>query len=104
MSPSHATIVGTKIPPGKPTDLRCGNKNTTIDKRSESRLLEGGAVDLRELKALEIAVRSKIAFDGQVWVVPSQSAPSNKYRVTLAPPACQCEDFQLRAQPCKHVI
>jgi transposase len=62
-------------------------------------------VDLRELKALEIAACSKIAFAGGAWLVPSQASPGTKYRVTLEPaPSCQCEDFQLRQQPCKHVI
>jgi transposase len=62
-------------------------------------------VDLRELKALEIAARSKIAFADGAWLVPSQGSPGMKYRVTLEPaPSCQCEDFQLRQQPCKHVI
>jgi transposase len=60
-------------------------------------------VDMRELKALEIAARSKIAFADGVWLVPSQTS-SGKYRVTLAPPSCTCDDFQLRQQPCKHVI
>jgi transposase len=62
-------------------------------------------MDLRELKALEIAARSKIAFADGNWLVPSQSAPGTKYRVTLAPSSsCTCEDFQLRQEPCKHVI
>jgi transposase len=61
-------------------------------------------MDMRELKALEIAARSKITFDGGVWIVPSQTT-GNKYRVTIgAQPSCQCEDFQLRQQPCKHII
>jgi len=54
-------------------------------------------VDLRELKALELAARSKIAFDGSAWLVPSQTSPSGQYRVTLKPAlACECEDFTLR--------
>ena len=60
-------------------------------------------MDLRELKALEIAARCKIAFDGHTWFVPSQTT-STKYRVTLDPEHCECEDFQLRQQACKHVI
>jgi hypothetical protein len=34
-------------------------------------LVQGGAVGMRELKALEIAARSYIAFAKSVWVVPS---------------------------------
>jgi transposase len=64
----------------------------------------GCFVDLRELKGLEIAARSRIAFDGGVWIVPSQTS-SGKYRVTLKPgaDACTCDDFALTAKPCKHI-
>jgi transposase len=104
MSSSHAQIVVTKIPPDKPTNLGCGNKNTTMDKGTVERLLEGLPVDLRELKALEIAARCKISFADGCWLVPSQTT-SAKYRVTIGdPPSCTCDDFNLRAQPCKHVI
>jgi transposase len=60
-------------------------------------------VDLRELKALEIAARSKIVFNLGRWLVPSQTT-GKTYPVTINPPSCACEDFQLRQQPCKHVI
>ncbi len=60
-------------------------------------------MDLRELKTLEIAARSRIVFEGGAWLVPSQTS-GGKYRVTLDPISCTCEDFGLRAQPCKHVI
>jgi transposase len=61
-------------------------------------------MDLRELKALEIAARTKIVFADGVWLVPSQTSPASKYRVTLDPIGCTCEDFVLRQnQPCKHV-
>jgi transposase len=61
-------------------------------------------MDVRELKALELAAKSRIAFDGKAWLVPSQSG-NGKYRVTIKPEAsCTCEDFQLRQRPCKHVI
>ncbi len=61
-------------------------------------------MELRELKALEIAARSRIVFDGTDWIVPSQSS-GKKYRVPIGDtPSCQCEDFQLRRQPCKHIL
>jgi hypothetical protein len=61
-------------------------------------------MDLRQLKALELAARTRIVFDGSVWLVPSQTDGS-KYRVTLgAEPSCPCEDFSLRRQPCKHIL
>jgi transposase len=61
-------------------------------------------MDLRELKALEIAARSRITWNGEAWMVPSQSGPG-RYAVTLTPKAsCTCDDFSLRTLPCKHVI
>jgi transposase len=63
------------------------------------------SVDIRELKALEIAARSKLVFDGKAWSVPSQSSPSGSYRVLLTPTvSCTCEYFQLTNRPCKHII
>ncbi len=64
---------------------------------------DGWKMDLRELKALEIAARSRIVWDGSAWRVPSQSSAA-VYRVTLSPPSCECEDFSLRQQDCKHII
>jgi len=65
----------------------------------------GSAVDMRELKGLEIAARAKIKFDGKMWTVPSQTNATVSYRVLLAPAiSCTCEDFQLTNKPCKHVI
>ena len=74
--------------------------------------IEVATVDLRELKALELAARSKIVFHLGRWLVPSQGSPGTVYRVELNPPSCNCEDFQLRstgtadgdAPVCKHVI
>ena len=56
-------------------------------------------MNLRELKALEIAARSKLTFSDGVWHVPSQAAPRNKHRVSLDPVACTCEDFHLTQKP-----
>jgi transposase len=62
-------------------------------------------MEMRELKGLEIAARSKIVFDGKAWSVPSQTSPTGSYRVLLAPTfSCTCEDFQLTNKPCKHVV
>jgi transposase len=62
-------------------------------------------VDTRELKALEIAARSKIIHKGGVWHVPSQQPGGGKYEVTIGPePSCTCDDFQLRREPCKHIM
>jgi len=59
-------------------------------------------MDMRELKGLEIAARVRIACEAGVWLVPSQSG-NGKYRITLSPPSCECDDFQLRREPCKHI-
>jgi uncharacterized caspase-like protein len=68
-------------------------------------VLVGCDVDLRELKALELAARAKIVCTNGVWSVPSQTNATIKYRVTLKPEvSCTCEDFNLTGKPCKHVI
>ena len=61
-------------------------------------------MDMRELKGLEIAARSRISFKDGAWVVPSQSGKGT-YRVVLSPQgdSCPCDDFQLTQKPCKHV-
>jgi hypothetical protein len=59
-------------------------------------------MDMRELKGLEIAAWCKLAFRRGAWHVPSQSG-NGTYRDTLSPDSCECEDFALRALPCKHV-
>jgi transposase len=61
-------------------------------------------MDLRQLKALELAARTRITFADGVWLVPS-SRGGGTYRVTIGPElACECDDFQLHDQPCKHII
>lgn len=61
-------------------------------------------MNLRELKALEIAARAKITWTGECWLVPSQT-DNTKYKVMIGDkPSCTCEDFQLRAECCKHVL
>lgn len=79
------------------------NKNATLHSTNKV-LVDGRFMDMRELKALELAARSKITFDGETWTVPSQSASGN-YRVVISgEPSCTCEDFSLRLLPCKHII
>jgi transposase len=61
-------------------------------------------MDIRELKALEIAARTKIAFAEGVWIVPSQTT-NGSYRVTIGTaPSCSCDDFLVRQRPCKHIL
>ena len=62
-------------------------------------------MDMRHLRALEIAARSKITCRAGIWRVPSQSSPGTAYKVTLGDSLfCECEDFQLRREACKHVL
>src|SRR5947209_5109226 len=87
---------------GQATDIACPFILGTIKRVHQSRKM-GCHVDMRELKGLEIAARSKVTFEAGAWVVPSQSG-NGKYRVTIgADPSCTCDDLQLRQQPCKHI-
>ena len=62
-------------------------------------------MDLRELKALELAAKTRIAFRDGAWHVPSQSSPATAYRVALGPtPCCACQDFLLTGKDCKHLL
>src|SRR5438876_98214 len=47
----------------------------------------------------------RVVRDGNGWIVPSQT-DTGKYRVTLNPPSCGCEDFVLigPGRACKHVV
>src|SRR5262249_20626023 len=62
-------------------------------------------MDLREAKALEIAARTRISFDGQTWSVPSQSGRGT-YKVVLSDSGstCECDDWTLRRADCKHIL
>jgi hypothetical protein len=57
------------------------------------------------MQALELAARARIVWADGAWLVPSQST-SGTYRVVTWPGAesCECEDWQLRQEPCKHII
>lgn len=59
----------------------------------------------RELKALEIAAKSKLTRKGNTWLVPSQAGPK-KYTVDPNPegPRCTCPDFEARQLRCKHIF
>src|SRR3977135_2537432 len=62
----------------------------------------------RELKALEIAAKSKLqrSDDGYRWFVPSQTEGcTNTYTVKpdAAKPHCTCPDFTARQLRCKHL-
>src|SRR5690349_2218835 len=58
----------------------------------------------REIKAVQIAAKSKIVRKGNAWIVPSQVG-HGEYKVTndLFEPRCTCPDFEHRQAACKHV-
>ncbi len=62
-------------------------------------------MESREAKALEMTGDLRITFKNGEWLVPSQSSPSTRYAVnpSLANPSCECDDWQLRRLPCKHI-
>ena len=65
----------------------------------------GDGVDMRQLRALEIAARAKLNYASGVWTVPSQTSPGTSYQVTLDEAlSCECEDFALRREACKHIL
>jgi len=79
-------------------------------------------MDARELKGMQIAATMPLRRDSRGWIVPSQTgvgtyrvvpAPTTTYKVAqglapspngIQPWGCDCPDFLLRNQPCKHVI
>jgi transposase len=62
-------------------------------------------MNLRQLKGLEIAARYNITFKDGTWFVPSQTNVGQLYRVALGEGlGCDCDDFQLHRQACKHII
>src|SRR5437588_10143736 len=60
-------------------------------------------MNTRQAKALELAERGRVVRQNDHWLVFSLTS-TNKYRVTLDPPGCTCLDFDLRQEPCKHVL
>jgi len=62
----------------------------------------GQSVDARQQRAEEIA-GSRIEIRSSGYSVPSQSG-QGRYTVQLDPDRCECEDFELRGKPCKHII
>ena len=59
----------------------------------------------REEKALEVAAKFRIVESSGKWLVPSQSSPK-KYAVQIVGNTgdCTCPDFELRREPCKHML
>lgn len=58
--------------------------------------------DPRAARGLSIADRFRIKRDGNVWIVPSESATNTKYRVDPSAGTCTCPDHVVRGTKCKH--
>lgn len=59
----------------------------------------------REIKALQIAAKSKLTRKGNTWLVPSQ-AGQGQYKVNPDPesPHCTCPDHEHTQARCKHIF
>lgn len=59
----------------------------------------------REIKALQIAAKSKLTRKGNTWLVPSQ-AGQGEYKVNPDPesPHCTCPDHEHTQARCKHIF
>src|ERR1041385_2018544 len=58
----------------------------------------------REVKALQIAAKSKLTRKGNVWTVPSQTG-HGEYQVNVDPDFfnCTCRDHEFTGSRCKHI-
>jgi transposase len=59
-------------------------------------------MSMREAKGRDIADKFKIARNGNLWLVPSQSG-SGKYTVAADASKCSCPDFEFHGAKCKHI-
>lgn len=59
----------------------------------------------REIKALQIAAKSKLTRKGNLWLVPSQ-AGQGEYQVNVDPDFfnCTCPDHEFTQSRCKHIF
>lgn len=60
----------------------------------------------RQIKAQDIADRFRIAESAGKWIVPSQTHPTTKYAVRVVGEyaECDCPDYELRRDLCKHIL
>src|SRR6185312_2634466 len=61
-------------------------------------------MDLKKARGRQIALLGGITKKGKVWLVPSQTRPGVRYKVTLNPKKCGCRDFKENGNcDCKHI-
>lgn len=100
----------------KPPELLVTTPEARCDRRSNARstlsshssvpaLNERGerSMNIREEKAIELANRGRVVKRPNGWLVYSLNS-SEKYYVTILPLSCTCPDFELRQEPCKHIL
>jgi transposase len=61
-------------------------------------------LNIRELRGLDIANRYTLKQENGTWFVPSSSGKSTRYKVCLKSQKCDCPDFEIRRQKCKHIF
>lgn len=66
--------------------------------------MENNLTNPREIRGIEIARRYTIKEENGIWLVPSVSGKSTRYKVDLKHQTCTCPDFELRRQKCKHIF
>jgi transposase len=82
------------------------NARSTLESHSSVPALGMGreqSVDIREAKAIELANRGRVVKRPNGWLVYSLNS-SEKYYVKVLPLSCTCPDFELRQEPCKHIL
>lgn len=57
----------------------------------------------RETRGIQIAKNFDIKHENGFWFVPSQSK-NKSYKVSLRPQKCECPDYEIRRQKCKHIF
>ena len=62
------------------------------------------SINPRKTRGLEIFQRYTIRELNGFWLVPSVSGKGIKYKVDLEKQFCDCPDFELRQQKCKHLF
>jgi transposase len=102
-----------KAPPVADTTGEAMNPNVLAHVEAQSTSIvqhrfggkQGCAMEAREARGLQIAAEEKTAYDGQVWIVPSQSS-SKRYTVRLdvKGASCTCPDYESNGPKCKHIF
>ncbi len=65
--------------------------------------MQNSSINPREIRGIEIAKKFQLTEENGVWFVPSASK-STKYKVDFNRKRCNCPDFEIRRQICKHIF